>query len=98
MDRRSLLRTRHRDLPLRWTLHSEKTKPRNRPDSTSALRRVFQRAMKPNDDDDTDEPTCKTCGQKLALVGSMPKVDDQPRARLYKCIACQVVVAIPPLD
>jgi DNA-directed RNA polymerase subunit M/transcription elongation factor TFIIS len=54
--------------------------------------------MEPNDDNDSDEPTCKTCGRKLSLIGSMPKVDDRPRTRLYKCVSCQVVIAIPPLD
>lgn len=54
--------------------------------------------MKPNGNSDSDDPTFKTRGRKLTLVGSMPKADDLPPTRLYKCASCQEVIAIPPVD
>jgi DNA-directed RNA polymerase subunit RPC12/RpoP len=54
--------------------------------------------MAPHNNDDHDAPACETCGQKLTLVGSLPKVGDRPRRRIYKCIPCQKVVMIPPTE
>jgi DNA-directed RNA polymerase subunit RPC12/RpoP len=45
-----------------------------------------------------DDPTCETCGQKLVLVSSLPAIGNRPRRRIYKCVTCQKVVGIPPID
>ena len=52
--------------------------------------------METNDNIGPEDPTCPSCGRKLTLVSSLPKIDDRPRTRLYKCIPCQNVVSIPP--
>jgi DNA-directed RNA polymerase subunit RPC12/RpoP len=55
--------------------------------------------MAPRDtESNRDEPACDTCGRKLTLVGSLPKVGDGPRRRIYKCISCQKAVMIPPAE
>jgi hypothetical protein len=54
--------------------------------------------MEPHDRDNAGDPTCNKCGQPLKLVGSLPKIGDESRVRLYKCVYCQLVIRIPPLD
>jgi DNA-directed RNA polymerase subunit M/transcription elongation factor TFIIS len=55
--------------------------------------------MGPLDHDKSGDPTCQKCGQKLTLVGSLPKmIGSETRVRLYKCLACQSVIRIPPFE
>ena len=49
-------------------------------------------------DDASLKPICSKCGQKLTLIGSVPASNNRPITRLYKCLPCQVAVAIPPLN
>jgi hypothetical protein len=50
-------------------------------------------AMAQRDPENPDGTTCPTCGRKLMLVPSLPKIDD--RVRLYQCIPCQTVMRVP---
>lgn len=54
--------------------------------------------MESQDDNEPSEATCDTCGQKLTLVASLPRIGGRPRRRLYKCVHCQKVITIPPSD
>ena len=54
--------------------------------------------METQDDNERDDATCDTCGRKLTLVASLPRIGGRPRRRLYKCVHCQKVITIPPAD
>jgi hypothetical protein len=54
--------------------------------------------MEPRDQDNPEDPTCRKCGQKLTHMLSLPKISGRPRASLYKCDPCQLVMRIPPED
>ena len=55
-------------------------------------------AMDQPSPENQDEPNCPKCGRKLALIGSLPKIGSEVRARLFKCATCQLVIRVPPLD
>ena len=65
---------------------------------TRVVRGVLDATMVPDDSTEADAPTCKKCGQTLALIGSVPALDGRPRTRIYKCSPCQMVIRIPPMD
>lgn len=58
----------------------------------------YSTVMTSQDDDAPDDATCDTCGGKLTLVASLPKIGSRSRRRLYKCVHCQMVITIPPSD
>jgi len=58
----------------------------------------YSAAMESQGDDEADDATCDTCGRKLTLVASLPRIGNRPRRRLYKCAHCQKVVTVPPSD
>jgi hypothetical protein len=55
-------------------------------------------AMDHSSHENQDEPNCPKCGRKLVLIGSLPKIGSEVRARLFKCLICQLVIRVPPLD
>ena len=65
---------------------------------TKVARGVLDATMVPDDSIEADAPTCKKCGQTLALIGSVPALDGRPRTRILKCIPCQLVIRIPPIE
>jgi DNA-directed RNA polymerase subunit M/transcription elongation factor TFIIS len=54
--------------------------------------------MEQRDDTEPDDQICPNCGRKLTLIGSLPKIDERPRTRIYKCIACVKVFKFPPTN
>ncbi len=56
----------------------------------------YSAAMETQDDNESDDATCDTCGRKLTLLASLPRIGNRPRRRLYKCVPCQKVITIPP--
>ena len=53
--------------------------------------------MESRNDNHPDDETCDSCGRKLTLVASLPRIG-KDRRRLYKCVHCQKVISIPPSE
>ena len=41
---------------------------------------------------------CKSCKRLLTFVGTLPRMDERPVTQVYKCVSCQTITTIPPVD